>query len=65
MSIPHQTDLDQEGKPTAALIPWDAFIELVEAQGHDLDDNERSELREALADSKADQAGAFVPAHEV
>jgi PHD/YefM family antitoxin component YafN of YafNO toxin-antitoxin module len=25
MTITHQTLLDHEGKPTAALIPWDEF----------------------------------------
>ena len=65
MTITHQTVLGEDGKPTAAIIPWDEFQELVEAQGKDLDDEERNELREALADSRAGNRDAFVPADEV
>ena len=65
MSLTYQTVLGSDGKPSAALIPWAEFVNLVEGQGHDLGDTERDELREALADSKANHRDTFVAADDV
>lgn len=44
MSITHQTLVGEDGKPTAALIPWSVFVELREL----VDGEERTaEEREA------------------
>ncbi|MFT5469995.1 MAG: hypothetical protein ACI8UO_005119 [Verrucomicrobiales bacterium] len=50
MSITHQTLLDEEGKPAAALIPWDVFKEIRKRLGDDNEDDEKlsPEWREEL-----------------
>lgn len=65
MTITHQTVLDRDGNPTAAIIPWQDFLEFAEARGLDLSDEEVGLLREALDDSAQQKDGAFVPADEV
>jgi len=54
-----------DGKPEAAVIPWDVFITLSEPEELDLSSEEERELREALADSKAGSREAFMPADQV
>ncbi len=48
MTITHQTLLDEEGKPTAAVIPWDEFrvirAELEEVEGAPLSPEWKAEL---------------------
>lgn len=65
MSFTFQTVLDQNGKPSAALIPWEQFVELMESNGLDLDDEMRSELREALQDSEKGIRSSFVREDEI
>ncbi|MDA0765463.1 MAG: hypothetical protein O3A92_01385 [Verrucomicrobia bacterium] len=64
MTITKKIVLDEEGNPSEVLIPYAQFVELTETYGLDLDEDEQSELRDALADSKARNHDAFVPAEE-
>lgn len=65
MTITQRIVLDENGEPSEVLIPYAQFQELSEKYGWDLDETEEQELREALADSKAGNRDAFVPASEV
>ncbi|MEM7699626.1 MAG: hypothetical protein AAF236_14610 [Verrucomicrobiota bacterium] len=65
MTINRRIVLDENGDPSEVLIPYDQFQELSERYGWDLDDVEEGELREAIADSKAGNREAFVPASDV
>ncbi|MDA1006069.1 MAG: hypothetical protein O3A87_06260 [Verrucomicrobia bacterium] len=64
VTITKKIVLDEEGNPSEVLIPYAQFVELTETYGLDLDEDEQSELRDALADSKARNHDAFVPAEE-
>jgi PHD/YefM family antitoxin component YafN of YafNO toxin-antitoxin module len=54
MTITHQTVLDEEGKPVAALIPWDEFKRIQEclSEGGEVEISEewREELRTRASD---------------
>ena len=65
MTITKKIVFDEKGDPTEVLIPYEQFVELSERYGWDLDDLERKELTEALADSQAGNREAFLPASEV
>lgn len=65
MTITKKLVLDENGEPSEVLIPYAQFVELAEACGLDLDEEEQGELREALTDSLAGNRSAFVPASEV
>ncbi len=65
MSLSYQTVRDQNGNPTAALIPWNEFIDLMETNGFDLPDSDRGELREALRDAESGNHSSFVREDEV
>ena len=65
MTITRKLVMGENGKPSEVIIPYDQFVEIVEALGGDLDLSEERELREAVADSKGRQRGAFVAADEV
>jgi len=65
MSLSYQTVRDQDGNPTAALIPWDQFVDLMEAGGLDLPETSREELREALRDTESGIRSSFVREDEV
>ena len=65
MTLTHQTVVHEKGEPTAAIVPWEEFKLLREAYGLDLDEDETAELREALSDSEAGNADAFVAADDV
>ncbi|MDB4265373.1 hypothetical protein N9891_01345 [bacterium] len=65
MTITKKIVLDEKGEPSGVLIPYSQFMELSESYGWDLDDQESKELSEALADSKAGNKEAFIPASEV
>lgn len=60
MSLSFQTVRDHDGIPTAALIPWDEFVELMESSGLDLPEAAREELREALRDLESGTPAYFV-----
>ena len=65
VTITRKIVLDEKGNPSEVLIPYEQFVELAETYGLDLAENEENELREALADSKARNRDAFIPAEEV
>ena len=65
VTITRKLVLDEKGNPSEVLIPYEQFVELAETYGLDLAENEQNELREALADSKARNRDAFIPAEEV
>jgi hypothetical protein len=65
MTITKKIVLDEQGKPTEVIMPYQQFVDLSETYGWDLDETEQSELKEALADSVSGNRSAFVPASEV
>jgi hypothetical protein len=65
MTITRKLVIGENGKPSEVIIPYDQFVEIVEALGGDLDPSEERELREAVVDSKNRQRGAFVAADEI
>lgn len=61
MTISHQTVVDEQGKPAAALIPWAEFLRIQEIlEGGEVTDEEAAALREADADRRAGNRDAFV-----
>lgn len=60
MTITHQTVVDSQGNPAAALIPWSEFLLIQEilADG-EVTAEEAATLREAEADRRAGNRGAF------
>lgn len=65
MIITKKIVLDEKGSPSDVIIPYEQFVELSEIYGWDLDEEEQKDLTEALADSRARNRDAFVPASEV
>jgi hypothetical protein len=65
MTITKKIVLDEQGKPTEVIMPYQQFVDLSETYGWDLDETEQSELKEALADSVSGNRSAFVPASGV
>ncbi|MEP2776723.1 MAG: hypothetical protein ABJQ29_11045 [Luteolibacter sp.] len=65
MTIAKKIVLDEHGKPTEVIMPYDQFVELSEIYGWDLNEAEQSELKEALADSVSGNRSAFVSASDV
>lgn len=60
MTITHQTVVDEQGKPAAALIPWAEFLLIKEIlEGGEVSDEEAAALREADADRRAGNRNAF------
>ena len=53
MTITHQTVVDSQGKPAAALIPWSEFLLIQEIlDGSDVTAEEAATLREAETDRR-------------
>jgi len=65
MTITRQLVIGEDGRPSAVQIPYDQFVEIADALGLDLSEQEEGELREALADSRAGRREAFVSLDEV
>ncbi len=65
MNITKKIVLDQKGAPSDVIIPYEQFVELSEIYGWDLDEEEQGDLAAALADSRAGNRDAFLPASEV
>ena len=65
MTITKKISLDDRGQPSEVVSPYGQFVELSEAYGWDLDESEREELREALADSRGANRSSFVSAADV
>ena len=60
MNITHQTVVDEQGKPAAALIPWAEFLRIRELVEEDeVSAEEAAALREAAADRRAGNRDAF------
>ncbi len=60
MPIAHQTVLDEDGNPSAAIIPWDVFVNIQEAlEGGAPDAEELDAMREAERDRKVGNSAAF------
>lgn len=60
MSITHQTVVDSQGQPAAALIPWAEFVRIRQLlEDGDLTAEEAAALREAEADRRAGHRNAF------
>jgi len=60
MMITHQTVVDSQGKPAAALIPWSEFLLIQEIlEGSGVTDEEAEALREAEADRCSGKRDAF------
>jgi hypothetical protein len=60
MTITHQTVVDSQGKPAAALIPWTEFLLIQEIlEGGKTTAEEAAALREAEADRRAGNRDAF------
>jgi len=60
MTITHQTVLGEDGKPSAAIIPWDVFLEIRDAlDGGEPSADEIEAMREAERDRMEGNAGAF------
>ncbi len=61
MTITHQTVVDSQGKPAAALIPWAEFLLLQEIlEGNNITAEEASALHEAEADRRSGNRDAFI-----
>jgi hypothetical protein len=60
MNITHQTVVDSEGKPAAALIPWNEFLLIQEIlEDETVTAEEATALREAEADRRAGNRDSF------
>ena len=65
IAIQKKIVVDEHGEPQEVIIPWAQFCELSEALGLDFDEAAQTELREALADSRARRREAFTPLDEL
>jgi hypothetical protein len=64
-AIPKKIVVDELGAPLEVIISWADYQDLAERLGWDLDPGEAAELREAIADWRSGNRGAFVPLSEV
>jgi len=61
MTFTHQTVVDSQGKPAAALIPWTDFLRILEfLEGSEITEEEAAALREAEADRQTGNRDAFI-----
>ncbi len=66
MTISHQTVLDKDGQPAAAIIPWGVFEELQELVGGSKPTpQEKEAMLEAEADRRNGNDDAFVTLTEL
>lgn len=66
MSIAHQTVMDEQGRPAAAIIPWAIFVELQElVDAAEPTSEEREAMLEAEADRREGNEDAFVNLSEL
>lgn len=60
MTITHQTVVDSQGKPAAALIPWSEFLLIQELlESGEVTAEEAAALREAETDRRSGNRDAF------
>jgi PHD/YefM family antitoxin component YafN of YafNO toxin-antitoxin module len=52
--------VDEKGKPTEVIIPWEEYKEIEELLGLDLDENALDDLEQAREDRKDKRDGAYV-----
>ncbi len=52
--------VDEKGKPTEVIIPWEEYKEIEELLGLDLDKNAIADLEQAKEDRKSRRKGAYV-----
>lgn len=52
--------VDEKGKPTEVIIPWEEYKEIEELLGLDLDKNAIADLEQAREDRKSRREGAYV-----
>lgn len=52
--------VDEMGKPTEVIIPWEEYKEIEELLGLDLDENALSDLKQAREDRENKSDGAYV-----
>jgi PHD/YefM family antitoxin component YafN of YafNO toxin-antitoxin module len=55
---------DRGGKPVEVVIPYEQFIDFIETYGLDLSEEEKEDLREAIADREKGRNDRFVSAEE-
>ena len=55
---------DRGGKPVEVVIPYEQFIDFIETYGLDLSDEEKEDLREAIADREKGRDERFLSAEE-
>ena len=51
---------DAQGKPLEVVIAWDVYQDLAERMGWDLDDQEATDVQEAMSDWQQGDRTAFV-----
>ena len=51
--------VDENGEPVEVVIPYAQFLEWVETYGLDFSEQERADLKAAIADSQAGNREAF------
>lgn len=51
---------DAQGKPLEVVIAWDVYQDLAERMGWDLDDQEATDVQEAMSDWQQGDRSAFV-----
>lgn len=60
MIITHQTVIGENGRPEAAIIPWNVFLEIQSlVEDGEATPDELEAIREAEADRKAGNTDAF------
>ena len=69
MDIIHQTVVGNDGRPEAAIIPWDVFLEIQKleklVEDGEATPEELEAIREAEADRKAGNEDAFTDLEEL
>lgn len=49
-TVPKKIVVDEKGKPTEVIIPWEEYKEIEELLGLDLDKNAMADLKQAKED---------------
>ncbi len=65
MTITRKIVLNEQGQPSEVIIPYDQYIDIIEAFGMDLSAQSQEDLRVAMDDSIRGRREAFVTADEV
>ena len=65
MTITRKIVLNEQGQPFEVTIPYDQYVDIIEAFGMDLSAQSQEDLRVAMDDSTHGRREAFVTADEV